>query len=309
MADPKDPESSIPSDDSSIGIDTDWGEDWESAFQAEDQMFSTETGADTGDNFFLEETLTSIGTADGTVTKDKAADDKTTGVATLDKAQAETYRISFDTPPSLSQLLALTKTLAFQYYSFGKNWFGELQFYQKIITTAGAFAFIIIIAIGLNSLFSTKPPQKIIVIEPSAQVNGYPPEVRQDGAETTAVASVEPEKPAPEALIFEDGKRARWSLSSFIIPSTVDNAAKDKAFVIVDLTCITYLPEETEIPEDKRTLLREMIYQFYVNRPYYELRRYTLARGEMGRKLMDWLKKQWPDAPIAAIQFDRYQIT
>ena len=51
--DPKHPEDEFASlNISSDGDEADWGEDWESAFQAEDDMFFSEGGED---DFFLDE--------------------------------------------------------------------------------------------------------------------------------------------------------------------------------------------------------------------------------------------------------------
>lgn len=111
-----------------------------------------------------------------------------------------------------------------------------------------------------------------------------------------------------EQGLTEDGTaRRKWRFSSFMINAVQDNGATP-SYVVVDLSLVLRLQEGEEFPEGKEYAIREMIYQFFSNRPLYELRRFSMARGEMKQKLQAWFEKEWPDNPIVSIFFHRYQI-
>jgi hypothetical protein len=83
---------------------------------------------------------------------------------------------------------------------------------------------------------------------------------------------------------------------------------QENVLVRIDLSLVLLLEPGTSIPEEKRAVVRDTIFQFFANRPPEELRRYALARGEMIQNLQSWLQQEWPQNPIATIIFDRYQI-
>ena len=96
---------------------------------------------------------------------------------------------------------------------------------------------------------------------------------------------------------------------AFIIP--VNNPASDQpvTFVLVDITLIASLDEHEDPPAAKKIFVRDIIYQFFQNKPLDELRRFSLARGEMNKELRAWLMKQWPEAPIESIIFNQYHLS
>lgn len=101
--------------------------------------------------------------------------------------------------------------------------------------------------------------------------------------------------------------RRKWRFSSFLIDAA-QSATEPPSYVVVDLSLVLRLNAGEPFPEDKKYAVREMIYQFFSNRPLYELRRFSLARGEMQMKLEAWFHKEWPNNPIESIFFHRYQI-
>ncbi|MEJ2689830.1 MAG: hypothetical protein P8130_07750 [Deltaproteobacteria bacterium] len=109
-------------------------------------------------------------------------------------------------------------------------------------------------------------------------------------------------RPADSGVI-----RRNWRFSSFIINAS-QNAAEAPSYVEVDLSLVLKLHAGKPFPEEKEYAVREMIYQFFNNRPLYELRRFSMARGEMKLKLQAWFSKEWPNNPIESISFHRYQI-
>ncbi|MFH1019530.1 MAG: flagellar basal body-associated FliL family protein, partial [Pseudomonadota bacterium] len=113
-----------------------------------------------------------------------------------------------------------------------------------------------------------------------------------------------------QASLLHPGKiRKKWAFPAFIIP--VNNPASDQpvTFVLVDITLIASLNEQEEPPAGKKTFVRDIIYQFFQNKPLEELRRFSLARGEMNKELRAWLLKQWPEAPIESIIFNQYHLS
>lgn len=90
----------------------------------------------------------------------------------------------------------------------------------------------------------------------------------------------------------------------------MNNPASDQpvTFVLVDITLIASLDDQEDPPAEK-IFVRDIIYQFFQNKPLEELRRFSLARGEMNKELRAWLLKQWPEAPIESIIFNQYHLS
>lgn len=99
----------------------------------------------------------------------------------------------------------------------------------------------------------------------------------------------------------------KWRFSSFMIDAGPDDAGKP-GYVVIDLSLILRVEPGEDFPIDKEYAVRNMIFQFFSNRPPYELRRFSLARGEMKQKLLAWLNKEWPANPIESVLFNRYQL-
>ncbi len=291
MADDERPESDDPFaslDISSDGEDADWGEDWESAFQAEDDMFFS----DGEEDFFIEE-------------DEQAATPKD---ASSEQKLSDSLEQSLDSIPDDGVSPGVSFTLpAFMgnVFVFLSASLGPLLSRVQALPLhfrIPAYAVPVILLLVIISFFTggEKP---------------LPPELQQaqsisveEGAVTPKVTSViEDEGPIEQTM--PEKVRKKWTFASFLIP--VDAQEKDKpvTFVMVDITLVTALDSEEDPPGEKKTFMRDVIYQFYTNRPLHELRHFSLARGEMNRKLRAWIQKQWPEAPIESIIFNRYHLT
>ncbi|MDH5298635.1 MAG: flagellar basal body-associated FliL family protein [Desulfobulbaceae bacterium] len=275
--------------------DNDLAGDWESAFQAEDFMFAPKEGEDdfflgddadftTGTSSPYEFTPPSAKELAELPDLDEAAVSETAGTTS---AVSETAAVG--TIAGISSLLA---TLASLYHT-AKLRLQLLPRPQQILAACAAVAIIGLLAALLfhSGTEETKP-----VGQPTAV--GQPPA-------TAGTAGALPVAPPPAT----EQVRTKWSFPSFLIPSPPSRDGTGKiSFVEVDLTLILLMNAGEPVPQEKELLVRDIIYQFYSNQPGEELRRYALARGDMNRNLRAWLHKQWPEAPIEAIVFDRYHI-
>ncbi|MEW6595629.1 MAG: flagellar basal body-associated FliL family protein [Thermodesulfobacteriota bacterium] len=264
--------------------ETDWGADWESAFQAEDDAFF----ASADEEFFIEE--------------EPAKEAKPGADAALEKALADTQPATAETtgkplPASLSLapllgLFARLTTLPARLLSLPRSlWqrFTALPVRGQIIVVALA------LAVPLTSTMALW-----LLLPPTSQVVPAPPPPPALSEEAKAVLSQVPSVP--------DKIRKKLTLNGFLIPVRDGKESGPLLFAQIDLTLNTLLGEEEELPPDKESMVRDIIYQFFANRTLDELRRYQLARGELQRDLRAWLAKQWPDAPVESITFSRYQL-
>lgn len=101
--------------------------------------------------------------------------------------------------------------------------------------------------------------------------------------------------------------RKKWRFPAIIVHA---KTAVDQTPIILttDLTLILRLSPEAIPPVQRESFIRDIFYQFFTNQPPDDLRRYALERGEMNRKLQSWILKQWPELPLDAIAIDRYQL-
>ena len=272
--------------------DTDWGADWESAFQAEDDSFFA--GAD--EEFFLEEEATK-----GT-TPSAAAD------ATLEKALAEAAAQpaagASGKPllPGLSLapfqgLVAKIITLPTALLSLPRLlWqrFTALPVRSQLMV----LALLLLLPIVATTAIWLLLPQATPKVPPPSSLSPVAVSKGAGAPQTGGVPAV-PEK-VHKKLVLND----------FFIPVR-DNAKESGPllFVQIDLTLNTMLGAEEDLPPAKEAVARDIIYQFFANRTVTELRRYQLARGDLQRDLRAWLEKQWADTPIESITFTRYQLS
>jgi len=282
-------------------LDDDLGDDWESAFQAEDFIFSEETSNEgflpdsNGSNDIDLSTL-----VEGNTIQQPSAKEKTPVIAETreDTPQPpeETLTAPSSPSPALESLIALFLSLP--------GWYTSRPVLQKILIPALPLVLIIVVT---GVLFSNKTHQQLqnqarqpaptTVIETKTFDKPVPP-----------VAAVTPApKPAKKEPIATEKKfRKKWTLPSFFI--TAGESNNPSVFVSIDLTLILLLGPDKQLPEERLSYLRDSIFQFYRNRPAYELKHFALARGEMIRQLNNWLKKEWPDSPISTIMFNKYQV-
>lgn len=270
-------------------LDEDLGDDWESAFQAEDFMFSPE---DETSNFFL---------------TDEAHPEDNDEIASLMDEAKEGEQKKQDGAPAeaadstLKGKAALLVTAATSLPSFVR----QLPLYQK-----GLLATVPLLLIACLVLLVSGPsePESPDTAEAPAtpgqhlaQQETEPQAKEQKQVLVEAAVSPEP----PPAVI--PTIRQKWPLHSFFILTEGDD--KEKLVVGIDLTVIAMVEEDIPLSDEQRVFLRDAIYQFYRNRPPYEIKRYALARGDMIHQLTAWLKKQWPGSPIKTVIFSRYHVS
>ena len=291
-------------------LNDDLDDDWESAFEAEDFMFS---GEDDSDDFFLTDNESKDLFDSASLLEEEAAKKKEAGTEKQDEADKDDN----DSETLVIPATASSRTIPFSVVIREKlltvrHWFSLLKPYQKILTASLPVLIILIVSGALFLKPGEETEEQQAPIQPSTTINNgktTQPSPQQpatmieeikDSGESTPV--VLPAPPVTPRLI-----RKKWSFPSFFIQATRQEN-QETIFVSIDLTLIVLLKENEELPEEKITFVRNMIYQFYINRPAYELQHFSLARGEMIRKLRSWIKKEWPDTPVDTIIFHRYQI-
>ncbi len=153
------------------------------------------------------------------------------------------------------------------------------------------------------------PPAPAGLPEPpfSPPATASPPATGPDSRPPAARDAERPLDLPPPVAQAQDRERRKIRLAGFMI-DVADERGGGPRYVAVDCSLVLRMAPEDEFPLSRRYMLRDAIYLFFANRPYYELRRYALARGELKRKLLAWLRKQWPDGPIEAIVFHKYSL-
>ncbi len=309
MAEEKRPDSGDTSPPPSLGqFDTDWGADWESAFQSEEAEAPAEVSAD----FFA-------GPETATTSQDTQSAPPDSGSESLEQVldgipgQAAKKdpgrRIIPWASEAAAALLAFVRALPLIFRRddtspLRKSWqrFMALSPGRQLLV-AGA-----VLLIVAGAAFVLRPgaePEPAIIEAQSDPQFLLPPDPQALSPEellpeaTPAPPPTIP--PAPEIV------RRKWPFPGFLIPVSGKDGA-EVALVQVDLTLLTQLPEGQELPLDQESLIRDQLYRFYLTQTPDKLRRYSLARGEMLRDLREWLNQQLPDLAVESISFDRYAI-
>lgn len=300
MADdsPKSVDQFASADTSAENEETNWGEDWESAFQAEDDAFFSDEKEE--ENFFLEENEPTVPPGVAAQELDSSLEKTLSGIPDQGAASGTHPRKAFFDLGVLTALFLTGKIAAQKQFAR----FQSFPIFVRIPLYASPLLIIGIVFV-LTSIMSPPPPALLQPTSPPAQHPGS--------------AALPPDKPtnaeAPtgemnQASQLHPGKvRKKWNFPAFIIP--INNPASDQpvTFVLVDITLIASLNEQEDPPADKKIFVRDIIYQFFQNKPLEELRRFSLARGEMNKELRAWLLKQWPEAPIESIIFNQYHLS
>lgn len=287
------------------GLDDDLGGDWESAFQAEDFMLSPEDEAEVfqekegGSTQGAElEDLASL-----LVSEEPKAKEASAGVATAVREKTLTgaeKRISptpFVLPAALAAWLARSA-----------GWLKGLSAHRKILFPGLALGAVLFLGALLFFLSTTRQPEQQLPPATEQPLEAKAPPPVQEAHEKQA----EPASPHEPFLQAEQtqspGKnRKKWPMPGFFI-AVPQGKGLESVLVRIDLSLVLLLEPGRSIPEEKRPLVRNTIFQFFANRPPEELRRYALARGEMIQNLHSWLQQEWPQNPISTIMFDRYQV-
>jgi len=289
----KTPDSGSSRDPSADNDEANWGEDWESAFQSEDEQFFSEVGGE--DDFFLDEKELTTGTKSSG--PDLAASLEASLANIPDKAgdEAKSSSPSF----SASKIHSLLTGLLVKASTF---W---LKLQALHLSIRIPLYLLPIISVGFFIFFAVLDTEE--KIDSGLQ--------QTQGASSTHLAG-EKTPPPVDATIgtaspraFPEKVRKKWAFSPFLIPSPPASGGQATSFVSVQITLVAALDADENLPEEKKIFVRDLIYQFYLNRPGDELRRFSLARGEMNMKLLAWLTKQWPEGPIESIIFERYTLS
>lgn len=288
-------------------FDSDLGDDWGEAFEAEDYLAPP---AATSEDFFLDET---------TPPPPASAERGGSVSSPLAPPTPASTAAPKKTIPPPALFLATVTGLAFRV----KNKLLALSPRQKAVVFG--MPAVLLIAVLLIALL---PPRKSPTLAqrpllPPTTTEGHEPEPiippitvlpEEAGAPPNQQAEPPPpeehapSQPTPKTAGASDKLRKKWSLPNFFIPVVGKTTAEPTAFVAADLTLTLLLEGGSDLPLEKELFLRDTIYQFYHNQPLSELRRYSLARFDMNQNLGAWLKKAWPDLPLATIVFDHYAV-
>lgn len=289
------PDSVTPNQDSETIFNSDIGDDWGEIFASEDTMFSQDEEA--ASSFFLEEE----GNKGGGPSPAKAESDAVVGEITeKNKSRQSAFSVQ------LSRLLSLLIGNA----QLIKTRLQALSLMGKLVTAIAALASLFIVFFLLAHPHHGSAPA---VPSPVKQA-----QIKLTG-QNHSLTSVSPEavvRPAqrvlPKTQTFEAHKplekvRKKWHLPSFFIAIAPQKGSKP-TILTIDLTLVMLLDHNQLPPKNRKIFIRDLIYQFFNNQPLAEIQRYSLARGDMNRRLRAWIEKQWPDIPLSAIIFNRYQI-
>ncbi|ADH86419.1 hypothetical protein [Desulfurivibrio alkaliphilus] len=269
--------------------DDDWGDDWEAAFQSEDLAADEEALAEEF-SFTDDQEQAAEGTGPSPAAE--------TGEPESDAAAGPglVSRLTDILPAAATTLINLGRELPQLPLKLWRS-FRAMGRPQKIVT--GAIALTLLFSLLLFSTLSRAPgPQIVLPDDPfglQEPLDAAPP------AEP-AVSVAEPEVPHPPPT---EPDRHRISLTDFLIPVPGDTGHGD-IFLQLDLTLTVQTPPGEPLNPVLKAQLRESIYNFYRRRDPADLRRYSLARGDMLRDLRFWLEEHHPELEADAISFDRY---
>lgn len=277
-------------------LDDDLGDDWESAFQAEDFMFSPE---DEPSDFFLfdensdsNEDIADLLAAQDTQTAGLAAD--TTSVA-APAAEAESAAV-LEFPGRL-QILAASLLQVFLARPPYQRWL------------IGAIPLLPVLII-ISTLFFQSTTDELASLDDQAIISDTAQVAPTTEDQDVDSSTVQPQQPMAEPSVPLAEKETvlhTWKFPTFIIVAKGENKAN--LIVSIDLTLLAKLEEGQSLPDDKKIFVKDIIHQFYTNRPAYELKRFALARGDMISQLNTWITKQWPENPFDTVAFSRYSVT
>lgn len=313
MAEEKRPDSGDSSPPPSFGqFDTDWGADWESAFQAEEEERPTEVSADVFAG--PEATATQATTGE---TSEASLEQVLAGIPGQESADPGTRRRIIPwASEAIASLLAFGRALPLLFRrdetsplrKLGRRFTAISPLRQMLVA---GLALLLITGLALLLRSGGRQAELAISDDPTAlrlaqEADIFPP--REIPPETTTPALPESASalplaipPAPEIV------RRKWPFPGFLVPVSGKDGA-GLVLVQVDLTLVTRLPEGQELPLDQASRVRDQLYNFYLAQSPDKLRRYSLARGEMLRDLREWLDQNLPDLAVESINFDRYAI-
>jgi hypothetical protein len=265
-----------------LGPDDDFGDDWESAFQMEDTCLAAGEGAEresltlplSPSNLYQ---FSPLGEADSAHPPDL---DQEMEKATLSRHQVLPM-------PADHEKTAGTRNSIWQ--SFKKS-IAARPLIHRLALGGSILGSLTVLAIFF--LGSPAPQQLVQLLK----------------QETGLSSKSSPSAPTV-AIGQNENIRRKWDFKPFFLPVTAADSGEKLLFLEVDLTLMLVLAPDEEIPHAKKILIRELIYQYFRQQPLPILRHYALARGEMNRNLLAWLREQWPEASVETVIFKRYQLS
>ena len=290
-------------------LGSDWGDDWESAFQSEGGD-SVENLSPEDEGFFLGDEEEGQEEGGHPRSGSRLGDDDD------ESAAGEAYA---KTGPNIAALLALFLSLPERIPPLVKR-FKALPTPRKIMAGGGLLALLLAAALLFRL---TSPPQPLEIVLPADPFDlgeSRPPGEPLFADEQAPTAPADPQTfpdqealaPAePLAALAEPPPRSeqrRMKLAGFFIPLEDQAAPGGQAFIHLDLSLSLQVAPGAELDRLLEPVLRDSIYRFYQRQNRETLRRYSLARGEMLRDLREWLSGKHPELEIATIAFDRYWI-
>lgn len=265
-------------------FNSDIGDDWGEAFEAEDFMVSSRKEAD--NEFFL---------PDETVARPPVSSGKGALAASPTLTPAQTSPAS----SSLSEGIALfLQSLVAR--------FRKTSTLLRLAVVALPILALIIVLVLHQSPRTVAPKSRPLPTQAEGAHSREKLITKPPQPETTAHKAA----PAPEPKVsMPEVKKIRksWRFPAIIVPVKADND-QSPAILTASLTLILKLTPESTPPAGKDSFIREALYQFFINQPLDDLQGYALVRGEMSRKLQAWILKQWPELPLDSITVDRYQL-
>jgi len=277
--------SKLDEESSATVFDEEIGDDWGEAFEAEEFMETPDLGD--AAEFFLEDSES--------IPTDIEADVSDEPASSEAKASAPSFLTTLLNPRSILQKA------------------GALFFTWPLIFRILLPASLVLFGVGLWFVVGALSPQdglspQTAIKKGAVSEDNSSLEIKEAGGMPEAMPVGETGAEMPSVSVPEP-VRENWRLPPFLVSAQGSSAGDDIFFVEADITLVLVQTDDSKPVTDADVILvRDIIYQFFVNKPIYELRRYSLARGEMNRKLRGWLEKQWSKREIAVIVFNRYQI-
>jgi hypothetical protein len=291
---PENPSSQTPLTD----LDNDLGDDWESAFQAEEFMISPE---DEPSDFFLldeNEPDSNEDIADLFSEPEDGNKEKSSVAAQPAAADSDAEGRAVLAFPNGLQILAASLLQLVQ---------GRPRQRQLIIALVGAITLLVAATLFLRATDDQggTPAEQSMASAPLPVTATSLPHNSSSMEPPTSQQNPKGAPPSEPAVVPETVQQ-QWQLPTFVIVAGSDS--KVEIIVNIDLILTANLAKGQTLPDDKQVYARDIIYQFYANRPAYELKRYALARGDMISQLQAWLNRQWQNNPFDTIIFSRYEV-
>lgn len=286
----------------------DFGDDWEAAFQEEDYAFAQN---DKSNDFSFDENF---------APQSKSLPPELEEIAVSETPSPQTGEIApqSGTPAALAST-SLRPGIFFSLFPKSNK---KRVYLALFLLVAGAAGFFFWHSerpgpeIKETEKMPVAPPTLGEIGPPGSEISaGMPSSASPDAVEAPLslespgealpVAVEAPAVPPPVAAQPEKDRK-KWFFPGFLVPAA-ENDQSPVVFFQIDITLIVPVEKGGRLPEEKRSFVRDIIYQFFSNRPLDELRRYSLARSEMNRRLKAWMDKEWPGNPISIIVINRYQ--